>query len=130
MKRKGLIATLSVACVVIIAIFAAIIIDTRPDTNDGDKDITVTIVYQDKTKKEYNISTNAEFLGDALLQENLVKPEEYKTGYYLYIDSVRADYNLDKAWWCVTENGEMAQVGINQLVVDNGDKFEITHTPS
>ena len=130
MKRKGLIVTLSVVCVVIIAAFAAIIIVTRPNTNDGDKDISVTIVYQDKTKKEYNISTNAEFLGDALLQENLVKPEEHKTGYYLYIDSARADYNLDKAWWCVTENGEMAQVGINQLVVDDGDKFEITHTPS
>ncbi len=130
MKRKGLIITLSIVCAVIIAAFAAIIIVTKPDTKNGDKDIIVTVVYKDKTEKEFEISTDAEFLGDALLEKNLVKPEEHKTGYYLYIDGVRADYNLDKAWWCVTKAGEMTQVGINELAIADGDEFEITHTPS
>lgn len=130
MKNKRLIITLSIVCAVIIAAFAAIIIVTKPEVQIGDKDITVTVFYQDKTEKEFEISTDSEFLGDALYEKGLVKEDEYKSGYYTYVDGVRADYNEDKAWWCVTKGGEMTQVGMNQLVIADGDEFEITHTPS
>ena len=130
MKKKGLIITLSVVLIAIIAVFGALIITHRDSFQKGDKDITVTVVYKDKTEKTHEISTDAENLGDALLEKGLVTEEEHKTGFYVTIDGVRADYTLDKAWWCVTKGGEMTTVGANDLPITDGDSFEITHTPA
>jgi hypothetical protein len=92
--------------------------------------ITVTIKFKDGEEKKLELETDKKFLGEVLFEQKLVNEEEYKTGFYSYIDGVRADYNEDKAWWCVYENGESAMVGINEIVVDNGDEFQIVHTPA
>ncbi len=130
MKKKGLIITLSVILVAIIVVFGVLLATGGLDFQKGDKDITVTVVYKDKTQKEFEISTDAENLGDALLEEKLVNEQEHKSGFYNTIDGVRADYTLDKAWWCVTKDGEMTTVGANELPIADGDNFEITHTPA
>lgn len=130
MKKKGLIITLSVILVAIISVFGALLAMNKLDFQKGDKDITVTVVYEDKSQKEFEISTDAENLGDALLEKGLVTEAEHKAGFYSYIDGVRADYTLDGAWWCVTKGGEMTTVGANELPIADGDSFEITHTPA
>lgn len=130
MKKKGLIVALSIVLVVIIAAFAALIIKEKDNVQTGEKTISVTIVNKDKTQELFKISTDAENLGDALLERNLVTEAEHKTGYYTVINGIRADYTLDKAWWCFTQNGEMTTVGANDLPIKDGDSFEITHTPA
>jgi hypothetical protein len=131
MKKKGLIIALALVLVVIIAAFATLIIKhNNNDVEPGDKVISVTIVNADKTQKLFKISTDAENLGDALLQRNLVTEEEHKTGFYTYINGVRADYTLDGAWWCFTKGGEEVMKGANDLAIADGDSFEITHTPA
>ena len=52
MKKKGLIITLSIILVAIIAIFGALFITQSDRFQKGDKDITVTVVYEDKTQKQ------------------------------------------------------------------------------
>ncbi len=130
MKKKGLIITLSVILIAIITVFGVLLAIGKLDTQKGNKDITVTVVYQDKTEKELEISTNAEYFGDALFEKGLVTKEEYKTGFYSTIDGIRADYTLDKAWWQIIKDGEMTTVGANELPIADGDNFEITHTPA
>lgn len=132
MKQRKLIAGLISVLLIVIAIFTTGC--GKKDNNSSviteSKEITVTVVYADKSEKVFDIKTDAEFLGDALFEEKLIKEDEYKSGFYSYIDGVRADYNKDKAWWCVTKGGEMTNKGINDLPIADGDKFEITHTPS
>lgn len=130
MKKKGLIIALSLVLVVIIAAFATLIIKQNNDVDYGDKVISVTIVNADKTQELIKISTDAENLGDALLQRNLVTEEEHQTGFYTYINGVRADYTLDGAWWCFTKSGETMMTGANDTSITDGDCFEITHTPA
>jgi len=130
MKKKGLIITLSVILVAIIAVFGVLLATNKLDFQKGDKNITVTVVYENKIEKEFKILTGAKNLGDALLEKGLVTKEEHKTGYYQSIDSIRADYTLDKAWWCFTKDGEEITVGANELPIADGDSFEITHTPA
>ena len=116
--------------VAIIAVFAAVVIATKPATVQGAKEITVTVVSKDKSSKVIDIDTDAEFLGDALYEEKIVNEEEYKSGFYTVINGEKADYNVDKSWWCVTKNGEMTSVGMNEQSILDGDKFEITYTIS
>ena len=130
MKNKKLIVALSVVVAVLIAAFASIMIIAKPKTNEGSKNIEVTVVYKDETSKEFKISTDAEYLGDALFEEKIVNEAEYATGFYTEINGVKADYNLDQSWWCVTKDGEMTSVGMNEQVIADGDEFEITYTIS
>ncbi len=130
MKKKGLIIALSVILVAIIAVFGVLLAKGELDFQKGNKNITVTVVYEDKTEKEFEIFTDAENLGDALFEKKLVPETEHTTGFYSTVDGVRADYMLDKAWWCFTKGGEMTTVGANELPIVDGDEFEITHTPA
>lgn len=132
MKNKKIIIGLSILLAVIIAVFAGIFIANRPETQEGNKNIKVTVVFADKSEKDYKINTDAEYLSDALHQEGLIKTDEYDKGdgMYTYIANERADYNLDGSWWCVTKSGEMTSVGMDELPIADGDSFEITNTPA
>ncbi len=131
MQKRDYIITLTVILLIIISAFAALVIkEQNHQGKTGDKVISVTIVNQDKTQKLFKISTDSKTLGGALLQRNLVTPEEYKDGFYTQINGIRADYKLDGAWWCFTKNGEELSEGVNQHYIKDGDCFEITHTPA
>ena len=132
MKQKRILAGLLATLFIALAVFTAGCnkADNSSSAVEATKEISVTIVYEDKTEKTLDIETKVEFLADALLEKGLIKEDEYNSGFYTYIDGVRADYNEDKAWWCVTEGGEMTTKGMNELALEDGDSFEITHTPS
>lgn len=139
MKNKRILKKiLALVLVVLMAVFTLAgcqSADTNSDNLSGGVEsktitITVTVVAKDKTEKVFNIETDKKNLGDALFQEGLVTEDEHKSGFYSYIDGVRADYTLDKSWWSFTKGGETVMVGANDLRIADGDKFEITNTPA
>lgn len=129
MKNKKLILGLGAVLIVLIAVFTAVFCLNRPETVKGSKKIGVTVVFADKTEKEYEIHTDAEYLADALLEEGVIE-EKATDGMYTVIAGERADYTLDNSWWCVTKGGKMTSVGMNEQPIADGDSFEITNTPS
>ena len=130
MKQKKLVVGLAIALAVLIAIVGVVLIVTKPETQVGDKSVEVTVVFKDKSEKELEIKTDAEYLGEALYSHDkeIFTEEEYKSGYYTVIYGEKADFNVDKGWWCVTKDGEMTTVGMNEQPITDGDKFEITYT--
>ena len=130
MKQKKLIIGLGALLAVIIAVFAIVLISNKPktDENKGIKNIEVTVVYKDKTEEKREYETKATTLAQALLENYVVTEEEFKSQFYTVINGVKADYNVDKSWWTIYEDGEMCQVGMNQLEIEDGDKFEIVYT--
>lgn len=124
-----------VALMVVFSFAACGKADTNSNANSGSVEtktisITVTVIAKDKTEKVFNIETNKKTLGDALFEEGLVTEAEHKSGFYSYIDGVRADYTLDKSWWSFSKAGKDVMVGANDLKIADGDKFEITNTPA
>ncbi len=119
-----------VAILAIISMLFCLSACGKQEVQQGEKNITVTVLYEDKTEKKFEISTEADNLGDALFEEKLVTEAEHESGFYNTIDGVRAEYTADKAWWCITKGGEMTTVGANELAIADGDCFEITHTPA
>ena len=132
MKNKKIIISLAAIRVAIVAIFSVILITAKPETEQGDKNITVTVVFADKSEKKFKINTDAEYIGDALLEEKIVTEDENKNGNGMYtvIAGERADYTLDKSWWCLNIDGKMANVGINEQPIADGDSFELANTPA
>lgn len=150
MKNKKLIIGMAIGLAILIAAFAIAFfiqegkrneklndtgssVSDNADANEQEAkmNISVTIVYKDKTQKVFDIKTNEKYLSDALFQEGLVAEEEHNgSGMYTVIDGVKADYNVDQSWWCVTQDGNMTNYGMDDLILSNGDKYEITYTIS
>lgn len=115
-----------IALFMIIAVSLSALAGCGAETETVNKDITVTIVYKDETSKDFEISTDAEFLADALVEQELIEYDE--SGYYTTIDGVTADFSTDKSWWCLTKDGTMTTDGLNTQPIADGDVFEITYT--
>ncbi len=134
MKQKKLVVGLISVLMVVMLLFTAGCGEAQNNSSvvsnvaDELKTISVTVVYADESEKVFDIETDAEFLGEAMLEEKLITEEEYESGFYTEIDGVKADYNADKAWWCITKNGEMTTVGMNEQPIADGENFEITYT--
>lgn len=124
MKQKKTIIAVAVLAVLILA---SVLIwqGTRPETQTGDKTITVSVVTDTETT-DFTIVTDAEYLRQALEQENLVEGSESEYGLFVTtVNGVTAD-DSQQQWWCFTRNGEMVETGIDTTPIADGETYEIT----
>lgn len=125
MSKKSLILAL-VALIVVVGAFAGVWLATRPEAQQGDKTITVTVVHKDAVEKDFEINTDAEMLRGALDQIELVQGEESEYGLFiLTVDGYTADSTAQE-WWCVTKGGEDVYTGVESTPIYDGDQYEIT----
>ena len=82
-----------------------------------------------RVAEDFEIKTNAENLGDALLEAKLVEGEMGDYGLYIKsVNGIRADYELDGAYWSLSKGGEMLMTGASDTPIADGDTFELTYT--
>ncbi|MBE6766350.1 MAG: DUF4430 domain-containing protein [Ruminococcaceae bacterium] len=98
------------------------------EQNKNEKNITFTVVYENGESKKFSITTEKQYLAEALLDEGLITEAEFKTGFYTIIDDVEAVWANDSAWWCITKDGVMTEKGMNETKIGDGDSFEATYT--
>ncbi len=125
-KKTKITVVLAVVLATVVALAAGIWFITRPETDDGAKDITFTVVYKDATREEFKINTDAKYLADALVEEGIITYEE--SGIYSTINGVTADYSVDGGWWCIYVEGESSNLGMNELPVTDGGNYEAVYT--
>lgn len=122
-KKSALIAL--VALVLVAAALLTVYFVTAEDPVAGSKTITVQMIYDD-VDRSVTISTDAEYLRGALEQEDLVVGTESQYGLFISAIDGRVADEAKQEWWGVTENGEMASTGIDAIVIEDGDHFELT----
>lgn len=120
---------IALAAVLVVLVAAALVLPAMftADVQEGEKSFTFTVIYEGK-ETDFEITTDKDYLADALIDEGLLDTAEKESGMYTVIDGVKADYNVDGAWWCVTKGGEMTTAGMNDLIIEDGDSFEATYT--
>ena len=84
---------------------------------------SVTVVTTDLEGKEttHEIKTDAATVGEALIEEGLIKG--HTTDYGLYVDEVNGialDWEKDGKYWAFYINGEYAQTGVDTTNVEDG----------
>ena len=124
--KASLLRAISLLAVIAVAITCLAACGGANPTDDM-KSISVTVVFADGGFKAYDIETDATYLADALIEEGVIA-EKAEDGFYTTVAGVTADYSVDQSWWCVTKDGEMTTKGLNELVLADGDKYEITYT--
>ena len=126
-KKKILVA---VILLVAIAAMAVVWFVTRPETQQGSKAFTVTVVHKDGSEKKFEYRTDAEFLGEALVEKELIVGHDDIYGLVVdYVDGERAAWDKDNAFWNIYIGEEAAVEGISKIPVHDGDTFKLVYTP-
>ena len=73
--------------------------------------------------------TDGEKLGDALAEAGLISQEEADAGFVTTVNGETADWDKDKAWWCLNDaSGEMTSVGVADIELHDGDSYAFVYT--
>ena len=128
MKNKKMI-LVAVALIACVAVMLGIFLTTRPETTQGSKTVTVTVVHKDGSEKVFNCQTEEEFLGKVLVNENIVVGNYGEFGLYFdTADGEKADWNVDNGWWQVFVGEEAAITGADQISTTDGGTYKLVYT--
>lgn len=128
MNNKKLI-LVAVALVTAVAVMLGAYFATRPETSQGAKTITVTVVHKDGTEKVFEYNTDEEYLGPVLLDEALVVGENGPYGLMISaVDGEVADWNVDQGYWALFVGEEYAVTGADTTPINDGDSFKLVYT--
>lgn len=120
-----------VVLVLLVAAMVTVYITFGEKAVEGEKDITIEVVMPDETATVYEVSTDAEYLIEAMeAAEGLTfEGEEGQYGMSIsHINGVRAVYALDGAYWGFYVNGEYCNYGVSAQPVEDEDQFRIVYT--
>lgn len=124
---KGLIIALVVFCLLVAGTFIAWK-TLAPKGEAGDKTIQVEVIAEGTEPKAHTIETDAQFLRQALEEQNLIAGDESVYGLFVKtVDGITAD-DANEEWWSFTKAGEMLMTGVDDTPIADGDHFEITLT--
>lgn len=99
-----------------------------PTGVEGGKYLTVEVIHSDGSEKSFAIATDSENLRGALEEESLIEGEDSSYGLYVtVVDGESADASQQQ-WWCFTKDGEMLMTGVDDTMIRDGEKYEITFT--
>ena len=122
-RKRGAAAGVLLFCL-LAAVLGAIWWNTRPEPVSGEKHITVEVLHSGGSEARFAYDTDEEYLGDLLLEEGLISGTEGPYGLYVEtVDGETADYNVDGGWWKLVCNGEDSMVGVDNVVINNGDLY-------
>lgn len=130
MKKKHLGGILAVAACCTLAIVLLLVWQqNRPETAAGGKEFSVEVIHKDGSAAEFTYQTDAEYLGELLLEEGLIAGSDSTYGLFVEtVDGETADYNADGSWWKLTCNGEDSQTGADTTPIHDGDEFAWIYT--
>lgn len=118
-----------VALVLVVAAMVGIWFATRPETADGSKTVTVTVVHKDGSEKVFTCHTDEEYLGPVLLAENIVEGDMGQYGLFITAaDGEVADYSVDGGWWAIYVGQEQASTGADEIPLQDGGTYKLVYT--
>lgn len=96
---------------------------------EGSKTVTVTVTAEEQSVT-FTIHTDAEFLEEALVENELVDGDESAFGLYIkYVNGIRADYDLDGGYyWGLTKDGKATDYGAGSAPVTDGAAYGLVRT--
>ncbi len=109
--------------------------ETRPETQsgtqagdhvwgEGETQFDFTVVDQNGEETEFEIHTDKETVGEALLELGLIEGEEGDYGLFVKtVNGITADYDKDGVYWAFYVNGEYAQAGVDSTEITEGDSY-------
>jgi len=91
--------------------------------------VTVIVVHKDGSEKVFEVETDALYLGEILLEEQIVEGEMGPYGLMISAaDGEVADWNVDQSYWAIFIGEEYATTGADGIPVFEGDVYKLVYT--
>lgn len=91
---------------------------------EGSTQFTFTVVDKEGTETLFEIHTDKETVGAALLELGLIDGDEGEYGLYVKkVNGITADYDTDGVYWAFYVNGEYALTGVDTTAITEGDSY-------
>ena len=94
------------------------------ELGEGEKAFLFTVVDKDGNETNFDIHTDKEVVGDALLELGLIAGEDGQYGLYVKtVNGIVADYDVDGTYWAFYINGEYAMSGVDTTPINEGETY-------
>lgn len=94
------------------------------EIGEGAKSFLFEVVDQDGGTASFQVSTDADTVGAALLDAGLVAGEDSAYGLYVKtVNGVTLDYDTDGMYWAFYVDGEYASTGVDQTEIIDGATY-------
>jgi len=134
MEKKQSNRSLIIGGVILVVVIAALLIGyilLRPATNTDTKELTITVVNAAEEEITYTVTTNAEFLRQAMDEADGLSYDGSDGNPSFILDTINdetASYENDNAYWAFFVNEEYCNYGIDEQPIADGDSFRIVYT--
>lgn len=127
MNKKTI--TVILALVLVVAVLLGLYFFIMPRATAGSKEFTVTVVHGDGASKDFTYKTDAEFVGEVLLEEGLITGSEGPYGLYMEsVDGEKAIYEESGAYWAFYVGDAYATQGIDLTPIEDGALYKLVYT--
>ncbi len=91
---------------------------------EGQSKFLFTVVDKDENETNFEIHTDKETVGEALLELELISGEDGEFGLYVkQVNGITADYDVDQTYWAFYVDGEYAMSGVDATNVEEGKTY-------
>lgn len=91
---------------------------------EGSVMFSFTVTDKDGNETAFEIHTDKENVGDALLEVELIAGDESEYGLYVKtVNGITADYDVDGTYWAFYIDGEYAMTGVDATPVTEGAAY-------
>lgn len=91
---------------------------------EGSTKFTFSVVDKEGNETLFEIHTEQETVGKALLELDLIAGEEGAYGLYVKtVNGITADYDKDGVYWAFYINDEYAPTGVDSTTITEGDSY-------
>lgn len=89
----------------------------------GAKTVIADVTVDEKTVR-FTVKTDAQTVGDALLDVGLIEGEEGPYGLYIkVVNGMTADYDKDQTYWAFYVNGEYGMTGVDLTPIAENEVY-------
>ena len=91
---------------------------------EGEKTFDFSVTDCDGKETRFEIHTDKQTVGDALLELELIKGDAGEFGLYVKeVNGIKADYNTDGKYWAFYVDGEYAMAGVDMTNIEEGRTY-------
>lgn len=91
---------------------------------EGSTQFVFTVVDKDGNETAFEIRTDKEIVGEALLDLELIAGDDGAYGLYVKtVNGITADYDTDQTYWAFYVDGEYAASGVDTTPIEEGKTY-------
>ncbi|MDR1735147.1 MAG: DUF4430 domain-containing protein [Oscillospiraceae bacterium] len=103
--------------------------DAPQPVGEGALRFSFTVTDKDGLITAYLVNTDEKTVGAALIEAGLIDGEQQAFGLMVKsVNGLRADYELDKAYWAFFIDGEYASTGVDVTDIQAGKVYSFVYT--